>query len=73
MQGSAMPLVATCAVLVGVRVWYDIVQFLYFRERMRIYKTVAAEGVGVVRLAIERGCLSDVVLSHPRVQEFVRT
>ena len=69
---SITPIVTACAVIFGAKMWYDILQYVYFRERMRIYKSVVNEGVSIVRLAIERGALSDMVMSHPVVNEYVR-
>jgi hypothetical protein len=50
--------VAVVVGVVGIKVWYDIVQFVYYRERMRACTEVVKEGVVLLRLAIERGVLS---------------
>ncbi len=44
--------------LIGGKVWYDIVQFVYYRERMRACTKAVEEGVGLIRFAIERGLLT---------------
>ena len=45
------------ASLLAIKVWLDIVQFLYYRERVQACKHIVSEGAQLIRLAIERGVL----------------
>ena len=51
--------VAACS-LVAAKIWYDIVNFAYHRERMLVYRELASEGVNLLRIAVEKGALSDL-------------
>lgn len=54
-----------CVVVVGAalaaKMWIDLIHFAYHRERVRAYTRLAREGTGLIRLAIERGVLSECV------------
>ena len=59
MDSLCTSLIVTGGVVIGVKMWHDILHLMYHRERMRVCKTLLTEGASLVRLAIERGCVSD--------------
>ena len=40
--------------LVGVKVWYDALKFMYYRERMRVCNKLVHEGIGLIRFAVDK-------------------
>ena len=59
--------VTLALVVVGAKVWYDVLHFAYYRERARACTKIVHEGVELVRFAIERGVLSDLTSTADRV------
>ena len=53
-------LVTSICALGFYRVWCDILQFMYHRERIRSCVNMAHEGIGLLRLAVERGVLGQL-------------
>ena len=39
---------------IGVKVWHDVVDFMYYREKMRTYKKLAKEGAELVRFVYQQ-------------------
>lgn len=55
---TAVTIVACTAL--AAKIWYDIVSFAYHRERMLVCRELVGEGVNLLRVAVERGALSDL-------------
>lgn len=51
-------LVAAAAGLICIKVWHDVVQFVYYRERMRACTEAVKEGLALIRFGVDRGLLS---------------
>ena len=61
MVNTSLTLIATISVgLITTKAWCDIMAFMYYRERMHVYRSVIGEGMSIIRLAIEKGALSDL-------------
>lgn len=59
MNSGSVVAVAACTVI-AAKIWYDIMNFAYHRERMLVYRELVGEGVNLLRIAVERGALSDL-------------
>ena len=51
---------ATAAALT-IKIWYDLVDYLHYRERMNVYKTLAVEGCKVIKQALDQDRVSELV------------
>ena len=59
MSGAASLLCYVTAATLTIKIWYDLVDFLHYRERMNVYKTIAVEGCKVVKQAMDQDRVGD--------------
>ena len=43
------------ALLLGFKMWHDLISYIHHRERMRAYRYLVTEGMALVRLAASSG------------------
>lgn len=48
------------SLVVLAKLWSDALHFMYYRERMRIYRAVVGEGMHLVQTALDKGSLRDL-------------
>lgn len=57
--------VAAMCILFATKVWYDIVNFAYHRERMMVCRELVTEGMNLLRISMEKCGLEEIGAAVP--------